>query len=199
MTRATTRGITEKQIRDAIEQLLDDSQEPTTTRIRGVLGTGSYTTIGAALAKWRGEQDAAHQSRVPSVPDSVKQLFHRLWLEACRSADDGHEVERTGFRAERHAWDQAQAELAAEIARLEAQTAEQFEKLNECDTAQGHLTDLLSDCEQKCAVTNGRIESLDEENNRLRNEQQRLTAQLASISERAATAETLLKQSKANT
>jgi hypothetical protein len=198
MPRTTTRGITEQQIREAIDQLLDDNQEPTTTRIRGVLGAGSFTTIGATLAKWRSEQDAAHQNRIPAVPDPVKKLFHRIWLEACRSADDGHEAERAGFRAEQQTWEQMRIEFTAEIARLESLVAEQLERLDEHEAAQTRHIHSLSDCEQKLAGAKGRIESLEAENSRLRGEQQRFTAQLASVAERAATAETLLSQAKAS-
>ena len=198
MAGAKTRGINEEQIREAINRLLDDNEEPTTTRIRGVLGSGSFTTIGTVLAKWRSERDTAHQNSLPSAPDSVKKLFHRLWLEACRSADDGHELERAGFRAERHTWEQMRLELTEEVARLESQNAQQLNNLDECEKSKSQQSVSLSQCEQRLAVTSGRIESLEAENSRLRDEQQRFTVQLAAMAERAATAEALLNQAKPN-
>ena len=197
MKRATQRGITEQQIREAIEQILADNQEPTTTSVRAVLGTGSFTTIGAVLSKWRHEKTLDSQVPVPQVPKSIAQLTQRLWSEAWRSAHECHETERAGFRAERQDWNREKIELEAEITQLESLSAEQIATFEEREASLNEQHNLLLSSKQDLAVANARIESLETENGRLVDERRQFATQIANISERAATAEALLKQSAA--
>jgi transketolase len=189
------RGITGQQIREAIDQLVADDQEPTTTSIRSIIGSGSFMTIGTALDKWRDEQLAGAKAQVPKIPNSVNQLFQRIWIEAWRTANDHHETERSGFRAERQDWSKERGELMAEISQLESKDSDQLAKLEQCEADTREQTERLSAAEQTLAAAHARTEVLEAENNRLRDDRQQLTSQLAAISERAATAEALLNQS----
>lgn len=83
----------------------------------------------------------------------------------------------------------------AEISQLESQDADQLAKLEQCDADTREQTERLSAAEQTVAASHARTEVPEAENNRLRDDRQQLTTQLATISERAATAEALLNQS----
>jgi chromosome segregation ATPase len=189
MSKLAPRGITEPQIREAIARLQEENDEPTTTKIRNLLGTGSFTTIGTALAKWRSEQEATTKSRIPAVPDSVKTLFQRVWLEAWQSASDAHQSERVGFRAERATWEQLKAEMMAEINRLESNCAEIAETLKHCESITQQQAERFNRTEKKLAAAESRIAALSAEISHLREERIRFVEQLSALSERAAAAE----------
>lgn len=194
MKREGQRGITEQQIREAIEHILSEDQEPTTTSVRAVLGTGSFTTIGAVLSKWRDEKALDSQIPVPQVPKSATQLTQRLWSEAWRSAQECHETERAGFKAERQDWTREKFEHEAEIAQLESVNAGQLAALEERDASLNEQHKRLVSTEQDLAVAHAQISSLETENRRLVDERRQFTTQIANVSERAATAEARLKQ-----
>ena len=189
MSKSTPRGISEPQIREAITQLQEENQEPTTTKIRNMLGTGSFTTIGTVLAKWRDEQEAKAESHIPAAPDSVRKLFQRFWQVAWQSASNAHESERIGFHTERTSWQQSKSELMAELARLEATCVDIAEKLEDSESKKQQQTGQINNAENKLAAADSRIASLDAEVLHLRQEQIRLVNQVAVLSERAATAE----------
>ena len=192
-----TRGITEEQIREAIQQLLSEDQEPTTTTIRDVLGRGSFTTIGAVLAKWRDEQATIRKAQTPRIPKSIQSLFERVWIAAWEDATDVHEAERVGFRTERENCKRLEAELTAELIRVEERDGEQLRRIEELEAAQQQLQESVAEKEKLLAVATTKIESVEEELSRLRDERQQLVDQLTAASERAATAEALLRSTDA--
>ena len=194
MTSKSSRGVSEAQIRQAIVELVDADQEPTTTKIRNLLGTGSFTTIGAVLTKWRAEQEAATQSPTPPIPEAIGRHFRRVWQEACKLAVDAHESERTGFRTERSRWEGERKELQTEISRLEMLLAELDEDLDSVKSAEQHQQLRLAEYEKQLSVAHGHNQSCTLEVERLRADAAQSLQQIRSLSERAAKAETLLEQ-----
>lgn len=197
MKRATQRGITEQQIREAIEQILAEDQEPTTTAVRAILGSGSFSTIASVLSKWRDEKASDAKTPMPQIPKSATQLTQRLWSEAWQSALEFHETERDGFRAQRRDWNREKSELEAEVSQLESLCAEQLATLEEHAATLNEKTRILVSSKQDLAVANARIESLETEIGRLLDERRQFSTQLAEVSERAAMAETRLQQATA--
>jgi hypothetical protein len=194
MTRKPSRGVSEAQIREAIVELVDNHQEPTTTKIRNLLGTGSFTTIGAVLTQWRAEQEAATQSPIPPIPEAIGRYFRRVWQEACQSAADAHESERTGFRTERSRWEGERKELQTEISRLETLLAELDEDLDSVKLVEQQQQRRLAEYEKQLSVAHGHNQSCTLEVERLRADAAQSLQQIRSLSERAAKAETLLEQ-----
>ena len=194
MTSKPSRGVSEAQIREAIIELVDNHQEPTTTKIRNLLGTGSFTTIGAVLTKWRVEQEAATLSPIPPIPEAVGRHFRRVWQEASKLAVDAHESERTGFRTERSRWEGERKELQTEISRLEMLVAKLDEDLDSVKSAEQQQQPRLAEYEKQLSVAHGNSESCTLEVERLRADAAQSLRQIRSLSERAAKAETLLEQ-----
>ena len=194
MTSKPSRGVSEAQIREAIVELVDTHQEPTTTKIRNLLGTGSFTTIGAVLTRWRAEQEASTQSPIPPIPEAVGRHFRRVWQEACKSAVDAHESERTGFQTARSHWEVERKELQTEISRLETLVAELDEDLDSVKSAEQQQQQRLVDYEKQLSVVHGNNQSCTLEVERLRTDAAQSLQQIRSLSERAAKAETLLEQ-----
>lgn len=194
MKRTPKRGVTESEIREAIEQLVANNQQPTTTSVRAVLGTGSFTTIGTTLTKWREEQEAAAKPPLPTMPQSMAQQFQRLWRDACQAANSEFEAERAGFRADRLAWKNEQLELMTEITQLETQSADLLAEMDQAQLQFQEQSSLITERDRQIAAMQARIESLEAENDRMRQERQQMTVQLAAVSERAAGAEALLSR-----
>lgn len=194
MTSKPSRGLSEAQIREAIDELVGANQEPTTTKIRNLMGTGSFTTIGAVLTKWRAEQNAAVESQTPAMPEPLHRHFSQVWQAACKLAAELHDSERTGFAAERSSWQTERQELEAEISRLETLAAEQEERLETAHLTEQHQSQLLVDRDKQLGAISLRNESLGLEVERLRAEAAQSIEQIAALSERAARAETRLEQ-----
>ncbi|MCP4190019.1 MAG: hypothetical protein GY768_05260 [Planctomycetaceae bacterium] len=134
MSKPGRQGLSETQIRDAILQLQDDGQIPTPAKIRGILASGSYSTIGNVLSKWREEQKEAVSSDVPDMPAALTRMSKQVWLAAWKVAKESHTTERTGFEAERSEWSREKSELASEIERLEGSLEECQRALEESAT-----------------------------------------------------------------
>lgn len=190
MSEAPTRGITRKQIEEAIEELVGAGEHPTTTKIRRVLGTGSYTTIGNALQKWR--EQVAREKPVPTIPKEVEKLFSRLWTAAVENAAAAHENERTGFNTARVDLETANVELLAEVARLESQQESASKENTELHVQLVEKSQQLREMETARARADAELEAQQRQIERLGSDNQRAIEQIAKLSERAAIAETAL-------
>ena len=132
MTSKPSRGVSEAQIREAIVELVDNHQEPTTTKIRNLLGTGSFTTIGAVLTTMASRTGSCHAVTDPPDPRGRwPSIFVASGRKPVKSAADAHESERTGFRTARSHWEGERKELQTEISRLETLVAELDQHLDQ--------------------------------------------------------------------
>lgn len=76
-------GITYQEVEKSISELQGQQKNPTVDNIRGVLGTGSKSTIARFLREWK-KQHGLRSNEDGSIPsellDTVKGLWHRLQL-----------------------------------------------------------------------------------------------------------------------
>lgn len=88
------RGITQEQVNDAIERLLQSGERPTIERVRAALGTGSPNTLTRMLDVWwqglGGRLSAQRESAaIPKAPAAVVEAASALW-EAALAAGQAH-------------------------------------------------------------------------------------------------------------
>ena len=192
MSKPGRQGLSESQIREAISQLQDAGENPSPAKVRNILGSGSYSTIGVALSKWREEQREAVVADIPEMPGSIERLVRQVWLGAWKAANESHSSERTGFEAERSAWELTKSEMADEIRRLEQGPEHCQLELAENGAAMQLRQNELTDREKQLAAANGRVDTLEKEISHLRGERIRSEQTLVELTERAAKAETLV-------
>ena len=186
------KGITESQIRDAIARLQAEGLSPSPGRVRSILGTGSYSTIGAVIAKCRDEQEQAAKSEIPEPSAAVQGLFRQVWLEARQAANQSHDSERAGFQGERAVWEQSKAEMDDEIKRLESALTDYQQQLDQATHSMEQHAQELTTKETDLARAMARLETLQNEINHLREQRTRSDERLAELAQRAAKAEALL-------
>lgn len=95
-------ALTVQQIHAAAAAIDASGQKPTLAGIRAKLGSGSYSTISAALATW--EREPVESLEVDDMPDEVNDAVEihgkTLWALAVKLARDEFEKERQAFQAE---------------------------------------------------------------------------------------------------
>ena len=69
------KGITERQVFDAIDILLASGETPTATSIRHHLGTGSLTTISMHLNTWKNTRQPAEAPIEPPPIAALRMLL----------------------------------------------------------------------------------------------------------------------------
>lgn len=82
-------GVTYQDIANAANQLLGQGKQPTIELIRGILGTGSSTTIANHLRQWRAEQDGSlNLSRTENLPKEMITMMKGLWESLSHQAQE---------------------------------------------------------------------------------------------------------------
>nr|VFJ73098.1 MAG: replication region DNA-binding N-term [Candidatus Kentron sp. FM]VFJ77571.1 MAG: replication region DNA-binding N-term [Candidatus Kentron sp. FM] len=112
-------GITEEQVIQAANELQEEGIRPTTTNVQERIGSGSYSTVGKTLAKWREENKARTVAEIPPMPDKVQKAFDQAWAAAIRQTREDMETERQAFDARRREFEKERHDMAVEIERLE--------------------------------------------------------------------------------
>lgn len=192
-------GVTEEQIREAIAALEADGVAVTVQGIRGRLGTGSFTTLQAALDRWKADRKREKVTGVPEAPGKVLALTQAVWGEAWKAASDAHDAERKALSDERQRFGAERSALAAEIARLEAALAA-AEELGERDASRAAaLADELGRVRLELARGSERCGAAEGEAARVREELRAVRRELTAWVERASRAETRLEHLEADT
>lgn len=115
-------GITAQQVYETAEHLIENGQPVTVPAIREVLGTGSFSTISAHLAKWK---EAGGSRRpvadVPEMPDPVERAARAFWATAWKDAQGDLHREREALDLTRREMEREKGDMAAEILRLETE------------------------------------------------------------------------------
>jgi len=194
MAEKQTRGITRQQIQEAIEKLVGAGEDPTTTKIRQILGTGSYTTIGTVLQAWR--EKLARAKPAPQIPESIEKLFVRAWIVAVDTAATAHETEKAGFISARTDLEKANAELLAEVKRLEDDLESKANSYTELQLQLEEKANQIAEMETVIARVETQHATRQSEIERLISDNHRAVEQIAQLSERAAAAETTLAQNR---
>ncbi|QSA99327.1 DNA-binding protein [Methylococcus sp. EFPC2] len=122
-------GISEQQVFEAAEQLLQSGQAVTVSAVREVIGSGSFSTINVMLGKWKETNDHRRPTDAPDMPESVARAMRQLWGAAWKEAQDGIKAEREALEAARRDMERERRDMAAEISRLETENAAQAETM----------------------------------------------------------------------
>jgi chromosome segregation ATPase len=136
--------ITEDKIIEAAEALAAAGKNPTQVTVREALGGGSFATIGPALKRWKDGQREDHalaEIRVPeAVTERLVQLQGAVWQVAVDEAERRLIAEREALKV---AQDAAAAEVAEQleiVAMLEAEAAEQAQRISNLEENENGLS-----------------------------------------------------------
>ncbi len=81
-------GISYDEVKQAIDEMLSEGQNPTIAGLRERLGTGSFTTISEHLKRWRNDR---HEKPVMATgaptPDTLSGMMQTLWQQAREEAN----------------------------------------------------------------------------------------------------------------
>jgi septal ring factor EnvC (AmiA/AmiB activator) len=182
-------GLSDDQIRRAINELHADEQKVTPTNVRELLGTGSFTTISRVIADWQREMVSASGVAVPDPPKCVANLLRQLWNQAWESAHSTFDDERRRFAEGQTGAAKQRQEMLSEISRLEAGAAELSGRCQESERRLSRLHGDLVDRGREVANLKGQLESLRGELSMANQERQHATNQLTAWIERASRAE----------
>ena len=125
--------LTQDKINEAADQLVAEGKKPSPNLVRGLLGSGSYSTIKTMIDVWPEAQEKEQEIPVPAVPDFAYGLLERLHkemyiqnyktLEAQRQQLD---ISQTHFEAEKR-------EMLNEIEALEVNGKKTASRLEEVE------------------------------------------------------------------
>jgi chromosome segregation ATPase len=187
-------GLTDTDIKLAIQALEAEGTALTVSSIRSRLGSGSFSTISAVLQRHREERDRSARTAVPELPQPILRLFEQLWAEAWRQADAIADAERQAHAQEKAAGEKASAEMQEEIERLEKVTAEKTVEAQELKTALEAKTEALQSTELQGARLQAALTAAQSEAQLARDGVLKIQEQLTSWVERATRAETKLEE-----
>jgi len=123
------KGITKEQIFEAATHLQEAGIAPTVQTVRERIGSGSYSTINAHLAEWRKAHAEQALVNIPDIPEKIMTAFNQVWAGAIKSAQDDVETQRQALEVMRREMDKENADMVAEIKRLEKELEETDGKL----------------------------------------------------------------------
>jgi hypothetical protein len=182
-------GLSDDQIRRAIIELHGNEQQVTPTKVRELLGTGSFTTIIRVIADWQREMVSSPGVEFPDPPKCVASLFAQLWNQAWEAAHSTFDDERRRFADDQTTFAKQRHEMLSEIGRLESGTAELSGRYQESEARLSRLHSELVDRDRAMANLKGQFESLKGELMMANQERQHAANQLTSWIERASRAE----------
>ena len=173
-------GITYQDVANAAQRVRQRGDEPTVDRVRSELGTGSRSTLGPMLKRWKtGSEAAAHLNGLPAdLVAAVKALHER----AQYAADERITQEREAHQTLEQQWRTELEEVRQRCESLEEQRCG-LEKSNEAlrneSDAQAHalqqeqlraasLTSKLEASQEKLSETTATVQEMKQENRDIR-------------------------------
>nr|VFJ68922.1 MAG: replication region DNA-binding N-term [Candidatus Kentron sp. FM]VFJ69550.1 MAG: replication region DNA-binding N-term [Candidatus Kentron sp. FM] len=185
-------GITEEQVIQAANELQEEGIRPTTTNVQERIGSGSYSTVGKTLAKWREENKARTVAEIPPMPDKVQKAFDQAWAAAIRQTREDMETERQAFDARRRELEKERDDMAVEIERLEGVLEETEgkaagfqEELDREREINAKRAEKLSGLKLENARLEERLKASEARAEELRGQLQSLQMEMARIAERS--------------
>ncbi len=190
------RGITERDVHQAVDDLVAGGERPTVERVRARLGTGSPNTVIRHLDTWwsslgsRLRQRAREDGR-PNVPGAVDELFQRCWITALDAATE-HALatvagERANLESAKGAWEAQREADARDVAQHRAARAaaeQETATSAAAATAMGEqlriLSEQLEDLRRQRDAAHARNELLDQQLAAVRTELEHQQSQRAS-------------------
>lgn len=192
--------LTEEEIRQAIEDIFVNGENPTQTKVRQRLGRGSYATINKVLKAWREgatiDTSAINLGQVEPMPEEIGKLFERVWATAYISAEQQAsssqievlEAENTRLREQLEEYPKLRSEVeglqSAQrplIDKVERLSRENTELLRRIDF-QREAENLETQAKWQAGVL--RAQELEQDNVNLQNQVRRLEEKLSEVGER---------------
>jgi hypothetical protein len=182
------RGITQAQVNNAADALLQRGIRPTIEKLRAELGTGSPNTLMRLIdAWWAGlAERLAAQARadLPGVPESVQRGMQALWTEAVVAAriDAEARVAEREQKADARLKDVAASQVESQNALAAAQQAQEAAQAaltterRRAAELQSALTDALRTLKDAQASVEGLRRNGEDERARLRSDLERAVA-----------------------
>ena len=158
-------GITYTEVARAANELIEAGQTPTIERIRGHIGSGSYTTIAAYLKKWKAEHPTDQLAKTEGIPPALITTIKEIWTQLTKetnqrsqeiqaTADEQIQSERNlRIDAENSAQQHKQAyqdikdqftQLTEQHDKLQDQLQKQVQTIKERDVKINHLNDTIN-------------------------------------------------------
>ena len=153
-------GLSEEQVFNAAQALLDEGKKPTVNNVRDFLETGSYSTVSRYLSLWREANDNHKATNIPDMPSSVHNALTQVWANAWKEAQALIKAERDGLDVARREIEAEKKDMEAEITRLEGQEAAQGAEIKKTG-------DLLSEKEKALSEAKNAKHGLEIDNARL--------------------------------
>lgn len=172
-------GITDTEVTDAINALQAEGVAITVQSVRAKLGTGSYTTIQAALDRWRSKQTEVSNA-TPEMPEKVLSLSRLVWAEAWKEASKNFETEKAAFVEERQRFETLRTDMTTEINRLESELAK---VTTDCQS----LTERLTTSEETTQTLKLTLTKEEGQRQTLESEVSRLTQECVTLREESKT------------
>jgi chromosome segregation ATPase len=108
-------GILYSQVAKAAAELVTNGKNPTVDTVRDALGgTGSKSTIGPMLKRWKAEHQEQVQAQDVGLPANLLQAVQGLYEQLQREAEEKIEAIRTAAEAEKQSYE-TQLEVAREL------------------------------------------------------------------------------------
>lgn len=188
-------GLTDIEIMDAVNALQTEGAAVTVQTVRSRLGTGSFTTIQAALERWRKTRTES-ANLIPEMPEKVASLARLLWGEAWSEASRSFETEKTAFAEERQRFEALRVEMTNEISRLETELTAAHVSRRTLEERLRVAEQASQELELALKKEEGLRQGLRQETERLRQECATLRDEVKTSLERASRAEGRLEEAK---
>jgi len=142
-------AITQEQIFQVADTLVEQGRDPTLASVRTALGGGSFTTISETMKAWRARKDAARQAHILPPPAALQEYMNRTGADLVAQAwQQAQAAAEARLESERAALAEARVELEVE-ARQAAELADQMEL--ELERVMAERTAAINRAEQRLA------------------------------------------------
>jgi regulator of replication initiation timing len=153
-------GITQEQVNETANMLINDGIIVTVQTLRDRLGSGSFSTLSKHLTVWKTGQDKIGKIDIPELPAKVDQAFKQVWAIVWKATQDDVKAERESLETTRKNFEVEKNELLSEVTKLESQleTKEQeIEEVKNSLISEKEKSDLLITEKTALQIENARL------------------------------------------
>lgn len=183
-TRNKKMSLTVEKIHQVADQLVDQGINPTQTKVREVLGGGSYSTIGEALKSWKDEQKEYEQFKQTDMPDALKSEGTVYLAKVWQLAD---QIANSKLASAHEALEAARADSEAEVAEAQEAVKTLEQEQDEIKSQLIFMTDrshkATADAEQYSIERDALSKQLTDTQHKLELQQERTDAAVATSKE----------------
>ncbi|MDR6935703.1 DNA-binding protein [Luteibacter sp. 3190] len=154
------RGITENDVHDAADALVEAGERPTVERVRAHLGTGSPNTVTRHLESWWGRLGLRltaqrKMATLPAAPLAISDMAAQLWDAALHTAraeaSEALATDRSALAAERAAFEDQARTLLAQQQDARALAHDALQARERIEQRLSDLTGLLAELQDRAA------------------------------------------------